>query len=63
MQILYEIQVPIISTRDKGLNKITVTIDADNEVLKSSENNNSIIKMFSFMKMKQLRHIPIISLL
>ena len=39
-----KISVPIISTRDKGLNKITVTIDADNEVSELSENNNSITK-------------------
>ena len=41
-----EIQVPIISSRDKGLNKITVTIDADNKVDEMSENNNSITKEF-----------------
>ena len=39
-----KISVPIISTRDKGLNKITVTIDADNEVSELSENNNSITR-------------------
>ncbi|MEP7233114.1 MAG: C25 family cysteine peptidase [Ginsengibacter sp.] len=38
--------VPIISSRDKGLNKITVTIDADNEVNEISESNNSIVKDF-----------------
>ncbi|KAA9039250.1 hypothetical protein FW778_10490 [Ginsengibacter hankyongi] len=38
------ISIPIISTRDKGLNKITVTIDADNEVDELSENNNSITR-------------------
>ena len=38
------ILVPIISTRDKGLNKITVTIDADNEVSELSENNNTITR-------------------
>ena len=36
--------MPIISTRDKGLNKITVTIDADNEVSELSENNNTITR-------------------
>ena len=36
--------IPIISTRDKGLNKITVTIDADNEVSEVSESNNTFIK-------------------
>ncbi|HEY5370347.1 MAG TPA: C25 family cysteine peptidase [Hanamia sp.] len=40
------LNVPIISTRDKGLNKITVTIDADNEVNEMSESNNSITKQF-----------------
>lgn len=39
-----KISIPIISTRDKGLNKITVTIDADNEVDELSENNNSITR-------------------
>ncbi|MEO8109478.1 MAG: C25 family cysteine peptidase [Ginsengibacter sp.] len=38
--------VPIISSRDKGLNKITVTIDADNEVGEISESNNSMVKDF-----------------
>lgn len=41
-----EMKIPIIATRDKGLNKITVTIDADNEVSELSENNNSITKEF-----------------
>ena len=38
--------MPIISSRDKGLNKITVTIDADNKVDEMSESNNSITKEF-----------------
>jgi hypothetical protein len=38
------ISLPIISTRDKGLNKITVTIDADNEVSEMSESNNSVTR-------------------
>lgn len=38
------IVLPIISTRDKGLNKITVTIDSDNEVSEISESNNSFTK-------------------
>jgi hypothetical protein len=41
-----EITVPIISTRDKGLNKITVTIDATNKVDEMSETNNSVTKEF-----------------
>lgn len=38
--------VPIISTRDKGQNKITITLDADNNVNEMSENNNSITREF-----------------
>ncbi|HEU5364576.1 MAG TPA: C25 family cysteine peptidase [Hanamia sp.] len=38
--------VPIISTRDKGLNKITITLDADNNVDEISESNNTITKEF-----------------
>lgn len=40
------ISVPIISSTDKGLNKLTITIDADNEVDEISEANNSITKEF-----------------
>ena len=40
------IVVPIISARDKGLNRLIVTIDADNEIDEISESNNSIIKDF-----------------
>ena len=40
------LSVPIISTRDKGLNRITVTIDADNKIDELSENNNSTTKEF-----------------
>ncbi|MEO6329333.1 MAG: C25 family cysteine peptidase [Ginsengibacter sp.] len=40
------VDVPIIATRDKGINKITVTIDADNDVSEISETNNSITKEF-----------------
>ncbi len=36
--------IPIISYRDKGLNKIKITIDADNEVDELYENNNSVTK-------------------
>ena len=38
--------IPIISTRDKGTNKITVTVDADNQVNELSESNNSVTKEF-----------------
>ncbi len=36
--------IPILPTRDKGLNKITVTIDADNAVDELYETNNSVTK-------------------
>ncbi|MBN8783830.1 MAG: hypothetical protein ABS85_06775 [Sphingobacteriales bacterium SCN 48-20] len=38
------IDVPIVPTRDKGLNKITVTLDADNNIDELYESNNSITK-------------------
>lgn len=38
------IEVPIIATRDKGANRITVTIDADNEVAEKAEMNNTASK-------------------
>ncbi|HQX97332.1 MAG TPA: hypothetical protein PLT02_10565, partial [Chitinophagaceae bacterium] len=37
-------QVPIVATRDKGLNKISICIDADNEVDELYESNNCITK-------------------
>lgn len=40
--IIYNI--PIVATRDKGLNRITITIDADNEVDEQFEDNNSVTK-------------------
>lgn len=40
--IIYDI--PIVATRDKGLNKLTFTIDPDNEVSELYETNNSITK-------------------
>src|SRR6185369_11182392 len=36
--------IPIVATRDKGLNKITITVDADNNVNESCEGNNSVTK-------------------
>ncbi len=36
--------IPIVATRDKGLNKITITIDADNAVDEIYETNNTITK-------------------
>ncbi|MFI5185555.1 MAG: C25 family cysteine peptidase, partial [Chitinophagales bacterium] len=38
------IDIPIVATRDRGLNKITITIDADNKVDELYETNNSITK-------------------
>ena len=38
------IDLPIVATRDRGINKITVTIDADNAVDELFETNNSITK-------------------
>jgi hypothetical protein len=38
------INVPIVATRDKGINKITVTVDADGEADEISESNNVAVK-------------------
>ncbi|HWC54345.1 MAG TPA: C25 family cysteine peptidase [Chitinophagaceae bacterium] len=38
------INIPIVATRDKGLNKITITVNADNAVDELYENNNTITK-------------------
>jgi hypothetical protein len=38
--------LPIIATRDKGTNKITITVEADNIVDELYETNNSITKEF-----------------
>lgn len=40
------IDVPIVPNRDKGLNKITVTVDADFAVDEMSESNNVAVKEF-----------------
>lgn len=40
------VSVPIVSSNDKGLNKITVTIDADNHVAEQSESNNTYTREF-----------------
>ena len=40
------LDVPIAAIRDKGLNKIIVTIDADNTVDEISESNNTVTKQF-----------------
>ena len=44
MQILYRFLFRLFLPGTKDLNKITVTIDADNEVDELSENNNSITR-------------------
>jgi hypothetical protein len=36
------IQVPIVATRDKGQNYITVTINADNDVSEITTANNTV---------------------
>jgi hypothetical protein len=36
--------IPIVATRDKGNNKITITVDADNVVDELYESNNSVTK-------------------
>ncbi|OQP61996.1 hypothetical protein A3860_30390 [Niastella vici] len=40
------LDVPIVTSHDKGLNKIIATIDADNVVDEVSESNNSVTKDF-----------------
>ncbi|HTD94660.1 MAG TPA: C25 family cysteine peptidase [Chitinophagaceae bacterium] len=36
--------LPVVASRDKGLNRITITIDADNDVDEIYETNNSVTK-------------------
>jgi len=38
--------VPIVASRDKGLNKLIIKIDADNAVTEISETNNTVTKEF-----------------
>jgi len=38
--------IPIVATRDKGANKITITVDADNVTDELYETNNSVTKDF-----------------
>lgn len=38
------LDVPIVANRDKGLNKITITVDPDNTIDELYESNNSITK-------------------
>ncbi|MEO5997864.1 MAG: C25 family cysteine peptidase [Chitinophagaceae bacterium] len=38
--------IPVVATRDKGQNKIIVTVDADNQIAEVSETNNTVTKDF-----------------
>ena len=38
------VSIPIVPNRDKGLNRITITVDADNAVDEKYETNNSVTK-------------------
>ncbi|MEJ7739953.1 MAG: C25 family cysteine peptidase [Chitinophagaceae bacterium] len=40
------LEIPVVGTRDKGLNKITISVDADNSVTEITESNNIITKEF-----------------
>ncbi|MDE3248370.1 MAG: hypothetical protein KGO82_06925 [Bacteroidota bacterium] len=40
------LKIPIVATRDKGQNRLTITLDADNDVSEMSEANNTINKDF-----------------
>lgn len=44
------LDVPIVSSRDKGDNRITVTIDSDNKYVESSELNNTATRLFSIFE-------------
>ncbi|TAH02339.1 MAG: hypothetical protein EAZ17_03785, partial [Sphingobacteriales bacterium] len=39
-------ELPIVATRDKGLNKISITVDVDNVVDEAFETNNTVTKEF-----------------
>ena len=41
-----KLTVPVVATRDKGLNKLVITIDANNDVAEMEESNNSVTKEF-----------------
>ncbi|MEP7279196.1 MAG: C25 family cysteine peptidase, partial [Bacteroidota bacterium] len=40
------LDVPVIATRDKGSNKLIITVDADNQVTEMTEVNNTVTKEF-----------------
>ncbi|MEJ7587228.1 MAG: C25 family cysteine peptidase, partial [Ferruginibacter sp.] len=44
------LNIPINSVTDKGLNKLIFTVDADNKVAESSETNNTFTKEFSIFE-------------
>ncbi len=41
-----QLQIPVVASRDKGLNKLIVTLDADNAVTEITKANNSITTQF-----------------
>jgi Peptidase family C25 len=41
-----QLVVPIVATRDKGANKITITVNSDNDVPEITRANNSVINNF-----------------
>ncbi|HTL09627.1 MAG TPA: C25 family cysteine peptidase [Chitinophagaceae bacterium] len=41
-----KVDLPIVATRDKGLNKLIITVDADQLVTEVTEANNSVTKEF-----------------
>ncbi|MBE7169678.1 MAG: hypothetical protein INR73_03765 [Williamsia sp.] len=40
------LEIPVVATRDKGQNKLIISVDADNIVSEVSENNNTVTKEF-----------------
>jgi hypothetical protein len=40
------LNIPVVASRDKGLNKLIITVDADNAVQEMDEGNNTITKEF-----------------
>ncbi len=39
-----QIDIPVVATRDKGLNKLIITIDSENDVDEISESNNTVTR-------------------
>ncbi|HEX8334264.1 MAG TPA: hypothetical protein VF622_16705, partial [Segetibacter sp.] len=46
----FSIEIPIVALRDKGENKITISVDTDNRFSEISETNNSATKSFSIFE-------------